>query len=639
MNPYRNRGATLSAKGSTSGAEPLGPKTFTKEHPYDGSSQDFIAFRDQLLKEAMRHQVKNFHRATPADGAFYDANQPANMQRLVQDVPNTSTAKKMFLDAVFAADVPMAGVPPIPANLDPASIPLWSLHVKQDELNWKLHEAANASKRAAEATMIRYIREITKGSIISVLDHLIEEGRGTLPVILEELTQRYSNRHQQAVHAAALEKYLGPMEASNFHLLVDIRRQREIDFHKEARPPLPGNVYVPQNDEEVSFRIYNDLILALNGQSVLKIPAHYLEGLKNFEEDRDLEQCNTYVALLEKLKVHMNNIDRQRQKGGLKSSFVVARLDIMDEGMASTASTGGSNNNVRLNRAELTLVENFKRLDNASKQKFSASLDAARQSNVCFQYQKKGVCPRGDACPYEHVKNGAGAGPARGGAPKKEAASRSPGCTKEQRCGMVDCGVCLTAKLQAQTAAASRENSSQGGGARWEAPDASARFLCVQETPERLDVDVHKANIHRDNVSASAKLQLDSGCNSTAISPEGAEMLARRVDAVTRGPRCTTASDQILNVVGKAHMVSPFGAAHVVEGLKHNLSAVKDFTGRDCSVWFPSLDLGLKWGAYIYNSEGRVVAVADQADYMMEPLVMQEHIMGIPQVAHPNIFA
>ena len=56
-------------------------------------------------------------------------------------------------------------------------------------------------------------------------------------------------------------------------------------------------------------------------------------------------------------------------------------------------------------------------------------------------------------------------------------------------------------------------------------------------------------------------------------------------------------------------------------------------------MWFPSLDMGLKWGAYVYDGEGRIVAVADQAEYLMEPLTMQEQVRGMPKITQPNMFA
>ena len=614
-----SRKVGLASRANSGHIEPTGPLKFSKEFPYDGNSQNFYAFRDQLLKEAMRTPVKNFHRATPEDLHFYDPNQPANRQRLVQDPVTSATAKKMFLEENFAAEMPMAGIPPIPGDLEAAMIPFWTLQIKQEEANWKLFDQANTSKRAAEAQMIKYLREITTGSIPEVLDKLIEDGRGTLPIIYAELTQRYSNRHLKAIHEAALNKFNSPMEVSNFHLLIDIRRQREIDFHKESRIPAPGNVYIPQSDEELAYRLYTDLTLAFNGQSVLKIPSHYMEGFRNFEEDHELAQGTTYVQLLNKLKQHMDNVDRQRQKVGLKSSFKVSKLDI-----GSLEEDSQKGNNIKLNKVELNLIENFKKLKESAKKKIVDSTHEARQTGICYQFSKTGACIRGDSCKYEHMLGGG-----KNAGPNNE---KSVTCTKDRRCGLVDCTVCLTAKMQAQSATAQKGN----GVPRWEA----ANFLCVaQQNGERLDVDVHRANVADGKSSSASTMQLDSGCNSTAISPEGAEKLARRVDTLTRGPKCTTASGEVLSVVAKAHLISPFGAAHVVEGLQHNLASVRDITGRGCSVWFPSLDMGLKWGAYVYDGEGRIVAVADQAEYLMEPLTMQEQVRGMPKITQPNMFA
>lgn len=60
-------------------------------------------------------------------------------------------SSSFFLEENFAAEMPMAGIPPIPGDLEAAMIPFWTLQIKQEEANWKLFDQANTSKRAAEA--------------------------------------------------------------------------------------------------------------------------------------------------------------------------------------------------------------------------------------------------------------------------------------------------------------------------------------------------------------------------------------------------------------------------------------------------------------------------------------------------------
>ena len=425
-----------------------------------------------------------------------------------------------------------------------------------------------------------------------------------------------------AVFTSANERKWDKMEVSDAGLLVSGLKDRHREYLESVRNRI-GVALLGPTEEEVAQYVFEVLIGAFGTRPQITLPARYRDSFLEFRRADDLDQKINFVQLLELLCRKMKHTDLIEPTFAKGKAFQVNNLDVCNMNVDQLSSSSDSGTAATITSAEKQLISTYRLMSEQNKSKVKTSVNSIVKNQQCFAFQD-GNCKYGDKCKFSHDSNAAA------------------GCTSNKRCGRTDCAVCLNMANQKQRSVAvadanvNEEATPKGNNSnRWKKKEEAARYLSLSDREVMVqDVDIRRACV---SSLPAVQLQLDSGCSSSCITEEDADRIGKRVVAVENGPVCYTATDEPLKVCARADLLAPLPPAHVVEGLKHSLLALKDFTAMDCSVWFPATDMGLQHGAYIYDADGVVVAVTDQ-NYMLDPLQLEKQVSEMPVINFTNIF-